>query len=1334
MRNHKQLFRALFNDTNEAIILLTEKGFFDCNPRALSMFGFDKLEEFVNVHPAEVSPAVQTDGRDSMSASQEYIRTALENGHCEFEWTHRRRNGEEFPAEVVLSAIKINEQVVLQAIVRDTTERKRAEAILRESEETFHQLFDLSPIGVSVTSLEGRHLRVNQAFSRMLRYDTDELLNLSFVDISYPDQEEIEHNRLLRDQVMSGENDHFEMEKRFVSRHGGTVHTLLRVVLVRDSHGAPSYFLGQIVDLTERKRVEGALAQAEMRYRQLIEQVPAVFYIDSVDSSSSAKFMSPQVETMLGYSVTEWLEDKDLWLKLIHPDDYERVVAENERTNQTGKDFLMEYRMVARDGNVVWINDEASLFYDEGGHPQAWHGIWTDITERKYTEDQLDRERNLLRAFMDNTPDQVYVKDRESKFLLCNPVTAQNFGFETPQDMIGKTVFDIKPQEQTGQLLEKEQNIILTGEPILGIEEFYVDLQGNQKWISSDRVPWRNESGEVIGLIGIGRDITRRKQAEEDLNESVSLLRATLQSTADGILVVNNDGIIISFNNQFIQMWNLPEEILVSKDDNRALDFVKKQLKDPETFIAKVQELHNQPEATSFDVLELIGGKIFERYSQPQRIEGSTVGRVWSFRDITEHKRSEEALLKAKDEAEAATQSKSEFLANMSHEIRTPMNAIIGMTSLLLDTRLNQEQRNFTEVIRSSGDALLTLINDILDFSKIEAGKLHLEYAPFDLRTCIEEAMDLISVRAAEKKLELAYSITTGIPEFVAGDMTRLRQILVNLLGNAVKFTDHGEISLSMSGEKIEVKPGESEAVFGMQLLNPLAAIYRLHCAVKDTGIGMPPDKIGNLFQSFTQLDASTTRKYGGTGLGLSISRRLCEMMGGTIWAESTGVTGEGSIFHFTIVVEIRENRRTPLFCIEQPTLEGKKVLIVDDNETNRLIMERYVESWKMVPSNASSGREALEVLNKTKTEGLGFDLILLDMQMPEMDGLTLAQAIRRQLDFHNLPMIMVTSLGYSLPDESNGLFANYLNKPLKPSQLFEAVMGVFTTQQVLPRRRKLDETSFDSDMGRRHPLRLLLAEDNTINQQVASRLLERLGYRADIASNGLEVLQSLQRQIYDVVLMDIQMPEMDGLEATRLIRHDWPPEERPRVIAMTANAMGGDRERFLEAGMDDYVSKPVQVKELVRALEASHSRAKNGEVISATLPEIPEGQIPIQGKGAEEQPGFPIDPDAWKNFVDLMGEDMYSDMLASYLEDSRQQMEILRKTLEQQDVPVFHRTVHTLKSSSAVLGGLLFSALCRKMELAAGRGDLSSAPALLEQTEKEYQRLCAAISEKLKH
>ncbi|MGD0908735.1 MAG: response regulator, partial [Candidatus Acidiferrales bacterium] len=571
-------------------------------------------------------------------------------------------------------------------------------------------------------------------------------------------------------------------------------------------------------------------------------------------------------------------------------------------------------------------------------------------------------------------------------------------------------------------------------------------------------------------------------------------------------------------------------------------------------------------------------------------VEGRPLEYIAIRTDITELKRIGEELLLAKDKAERASRSKSEFLANMSHEIRTPLNGIVGMTDLMLETEINAEQREYLETVKLSADSLLTVINDILDFSKIEAGKIDLEAVDFDLRDCMESTLRILALRADQKGLELLCEVAPDIPEFVRGDSTRLRQVITNLVGNAIKFTEQGEIALKVQMET----PGNEGCL--------------IHFTVSDTGIGISPDKQKLIFDPFSQADSSTTRKYGGTGLGLTISARLVQIMGGEMKVESA--IGRGSQFHFTMRFGTADSQAVAggkTSSLE--VLKGAKVLIVDDNRTNRRILEQMLVRWQMNVDSAESGEKALEILVDARAKGVPYTLMLTDMHMPEMDGFTLAENIRQKAELSTATIMMLTSAGHrgdGAQCQKLGIAA-YLLKPVRQVELREAIALALEGKRQKGGTPLITRYSLQDARGSVSSLRVLLAEDNPVNKKLASRLLEKRGHRISLAANGREAFDAVQNHGFDLVLMDIQMPEMDGFEATAAIR-DWEKQNGKRVpiIALTAHAMKGDKERCLAEGMDGYLSKPIDANELDALLE-KYASQRTRTVLIKEIAEQPQ-------------------------------------------------------------------------------------------------------------------------------
>ena len=832
------------------------------------------------------------------------------------------------------------------------------------------------------------------------------------------------------------------------------------------------------------------------------------------------------------------------------------------------EEFEITFRVRSPQGAIHWIRNRAVPERLHDGST-LWYGHMENITARYAAEQEARQKSALLKVIFENLPDQIYYMDRESRILGVNPACCRHHK-KTAEEMTGKTDLDFYPNELGQKLFDEEQQLMATGEVVKEQEKHILD-NGSVMYLESVKSPLRSPSGRIIGLAGISRDITSQvereealRQAKNDAERSASFIRAIFDNLEDQFYYKDRQSKVLGGNLAWVKSRSVKSiDALIGKTDidlhpaplgQQLYDSEQRQMANGE--VMRSRERHVRKDGSV---------QYIESIKCPMRNEkDEIIGVAGISRDVTQQVENETRLVEAQKEAEAANKAKSAFLAMMSHEIRTPMNGVIGAASLLLGTELSAQQDEFVHTIQVSGENLLTIINDILDYSKIEAGKIELEKAPFDLRECIEDAFDLFVQTAAKKNVELLYHVGPDVPKTLLGDTTRLRQVLVNLLGNAIKFTENGEVNLKVSNL---ISVGENREC-------------QLQFAVSDTGIGIADEHKDRLFQAFTQADASSTRKYGGTGLGLTISRRLTELMGGKIWFESEA--GKGTTFFFTATMPITDHTDRKAEHLPVEALRGKRALIVDDNETNRWLLSDQLAQWGVISETFAEPEKALQHLR----DGHTYDLALIDFQMPGMDGSDLAKQIYRLENDPHIPVIILSSSYEHIPADPS--ISARLSKPVKISKLCDQMLKALARRKNESGEKAAAGTNIQPKKLRN--LRVLVAEDNPINQRIAQMMLQRIGCETPvIVSDGQEAVAAVMDATYDVILMDIQMPHMNGIDAARNIRKYTGQPDKPWIIALSAGVMKEEQTEAIEAGMNEFLSKPLVVEQLEKTLDKIH-------------------------------------------------------------------------------------------------------------------------------------------------
>ncbi|MCG6154418.1 PAS domain-containing protein [Rubinisphaera margarita] len=1002
-------------------------------------------------------------------------------------------------------------------------------------------------------------------------------------------------------------------------------------------------------------------------FRSVFEQLPVCLLLK--DAEGRRTYANGQYLAMRQLALEELIgkTDRDLF----RPEIAENYERDDRHVLQTGEVLKHCEKVTYPDGREGWIETIKAPILDGRGNPNGVQVLFWDVTERRRIEEAFAQENSLMQSLLTNIPDSIYFKDRESRFLRINKSMAEKFGLSSAEEAVGLSDSDFFTAEHAGEARQDEQRILETGKPLVAHVERETWADRPDTWCSTTKMPLRNAKGEVVGTFGISRDITDLVLAEHALERERDLMRTLMDGLPDVIFFKDRQGRFTKGNQSLARYFGIdhPDE-LIGKTD---YDF------SPPELAASFQE-DDQRVMRSGDKLiareevnEDSDGNVtyFLTTKVPIRNpEGEVIGLVGIGRDITGLKKAQLELTKARDIADAANRAKSDFLANMSHEIRTPMNAVIGMTELLQDTKLDDSQREYLRMVRESGEVLLELINDILDFSKIEAGKFTLDCIPFDLHETLGDTMKSIAVRAHRKKLELAFHISPDVPRGIIGDPARLRQILVNLVGNAIKFTEKGEVLVDVTAEE-------------------QGATTRVNFCVRDTGIGIPENKQKYIFEAFEQVDASTTRRFGGTGLGLAITSRLVALMGGEIDLRSE--PGSGSTFTFSVDFELAGEFESRGMRATPERLIGMPVLIVDDNATNRRIVEEMLRVRGMQPHVVSSAAEAYWAIKDGPKYGQEFPLILTDVNMPDVDGFTLIDRIRETKDITQ-PIIMVLTSGDRPGDFARcaelGVSA-HLMKPVKQSELLDAIGQALGITHLLEQPVPLEQNN-----NRMPSLRILVAEDAYANQVLARGLLEKWSHTVTIASNGRQALEELGKAPYDLILMDVQMPEMDGIEATAQIRScqaagqfSHLPRNPIPIVAMTAHAIKGDRERCLAGGMDGYVSKPIRTAELREAIFQCFPAQELLETGSDS--EDPTPEISGFQQFSLEEALKTVDGD----------EDLLKLIIKAFLEECPQHQRDLAESLSTGDAETTRRLTHLIKGVCSSLGAETAREIASEME-----------------------------------
>ena len=1228
------------------------------------------------------------------------------------------KTGEERWVEQSVTLLSERNHVTgFQSILRDISTRKLAENALRKNEEKYRSLITNIPDVTWTTDYEFKTSFVSPNAKNIIGYTPEEIYeggsNIFPERIHPEDAEKVEKAF----KKLFDKGNMFDVEFRIKTKDGEWIWLHDRSIAIYERDGV-MYADGVFSNITSRKQAEDALRESERKYRDIFENVTDLIYVHNLEGDFTETNLAWNKELGLTADDLAGLNVKDLM-----PEKYkDRFDDYLNRIKAKGKDQgLMS--LVAKDGHEFIIEYRNSLVNSPAG-PIGVRGSARDITEQIHAQRELRQSEEKYRTILENIEDGYFEVDLTGKLIFFNDALCRVTGYPR-NELMGINNRDYMDEETAKKVYETYVRIFETGEPVKGLE-YEIQKDGIQKHVETSVSLMKDRNGQSIGFRGILRDVSERKQAEEtireysenlevmveqrtnDLKKSEEKYRTILGNIEDGYYEVDLAGNQTFFNDSLCKITGYPEHELMGMNNREYTD--EENARKLYIEYNKVYETGIPTKRFEWEITRKDGKKRFMEtsISMITSSEGRSVGFRGILRDVTERKKLEREFIEKSRLAEEASRAKSEFLANMSHEIRTPLNGIIGMAELALDTKLDDNQKNIFHTINTEANSLQDVINEVLDFSKIEAGKLDLEDIPFDLRIAIENVASSFAHKTDQKGLEFISFLSPDVPSRLIGDPGRLRQILANLSGNALKFTHEGEIYIKAD------------------MAEDLGDKVKIRFLVKDTGIGIPKEKQATIFESFTQADGSTTRKYGGTGLGTTISKQLAELMGGEIGVESE--EGKGSTFWFTAVFN-KQKRHDAVPAAKKADLKDIKVLVVDDNQTNRFVLTEYFRSWGCLPVEATNGKEALSILKESIASKEPFDLLLTDFQIPEMSGFDLAKAIKTMETLEGVPIIVLTSAG----KKGDGRICKeigingYLTKPIRHDDLHKAivsVLGLSIGQGTAHLPALVTRHSIVEDF--RKEVQILLVEDYPTNQQVAMRHLIKEGYQVDLAEDGRQAVEAYKRKAYNLILMDIQMPIMDGYAATQEIREietrNLEPStiQRIPIIAMTAHAIKGYREKCLEAGMDDYIAKPLRRKDLLTMAEKwtggiDDSRLK---IDDCTIPRGNQGsKAPMEYERALEE--FEGD------------ETFLMEVLEGFIENVTSQIKIIRQAISDGDAEVVRRESHSIKGGAGNLTAGKLADIAFELENIGKYGMLEGGIDALEKLEQEFFRLEYFVAER---